>query len=102
MRASHAPMQMIMTCASVFVGGIEWLSVVQFTGAVLLVYMYLRWLPYLHATVNCVRVAAYSSILWAASILVILAFQPGVDPNDDNAVHEQRWAMCRLGHYHVA
>jgi hypothetical protein len=83
-----------MTCTSVFINGLRWMSVLQLTGSLLLCYLYLRWLPHLHAWVNYIRVAAAFSILWAASMLTLMVFELGIDPDDEDAVQAQRWALA--------
>ncbi len=86
-------LQIIMTCTSVFINGLRWMSILQLTGALLLCYLYLRWLPHLHAWVNYIRVAATFSILWAAAMLTLMVFQLGIDPSDPDAVQAQRWVV---------
>jgi hypothetical protein len=74
---------MVMTAARVFVTGGSWLSVVYLLSCFLLCYLYLRWLPHMHAWVNHVRVATAFCLQYTAVILIVLVYHPGVDSGND-------------------
>lgn len=78
--------KMVMTAASVYVTGVTWLSIVYLVGFFFICYLYLRWLPHMHAWVNHVRVATAFCLLYAALLLIILAFHPGVAGDDDEGL----------------
>lgn len=82
--------QMAMVCFTVFLNNVRWMSVLQLVSTFLLLYLYLRWLPYLSEAVNCVRVAIYSSTFWAAIMLAVMAFRPGVSSSDPDVVYKQQ------------
>ncbi|KAJ9530074.1 hypothetical protein QJQ45_023353, partial [Haematococcus lacustris] len=88
--------KMLMTAASVFVNGLTWLSVIFLVGSFFLVYLYLKWLPHLHATINHIRVATYASILYVALLFIILAYAPGVDQNNPKEVSDFSSIMTTL------
>ncbi|KAL6757143.1 hypothetical protein V8C86DRAFT_1716601 [Haematococcus lacustris] len=88
--------KMLMTAASVFVNGLTWLSVIFLVGSFFLVYLYLKWLPHLHATINHIRVATYASILYVALLFIILAYAPGVDQNNPKGVSDFSSIMTTL------
>jgi uncharacterized membrane protein YphA (DoxX/SURF4 family) len=62
----------------VFVNGLTWLGPLQLICSFLLVAIYLKWLPHLYPWMNHVRIGAYSSIFYAALLLTILVYQPGL------------------------
>ncbi len=66
------------------------MSVFQLVLSFLLCYLYLRWLPHLYAVVNHVRVGSYFSVFYAALLLIIMAYHPGVDVNDWDARKRQQ------------
>ncbi len=82
--------QMAMVCFTVFLTNIRWMSILLLVSTLILAQLYLRWLPYLSETVNCVRVATFSTTLWAAIILAVMAFNPGVDTDDTEGIYQQR------------
>ncbi len=82
--------RMAMTMISVFVNGLRWMAVFQLMLSVWLCYLYLKWLPHLFAWVNHVRVGSYFSVFWAALLLIIMAYAPGVEPGDAYGLSEQR------------
>ena len=84
--------KMFMTGVSVFVYNHKWMSILQLASAAALVYLYWKWLPHMNAVVNYIRVATYASILYAALLLVIISFHPGVDGSDTNAWDKYRCA----------
>ncbi|GFH07292.1 uncharacterized protein HaLaN_02074, partial [Haematococcus lacustris] len=90
--------RMVMTACSVFINGQTWVSVVYLIASFLLAYLYLvvghhlAWLPHLHATINHIRVATYSSVLYAALLFIILAYAPGVDQSNPKEVSDFREA----------
>ncbi|GFH17198.1 uncharacterized protein HaLaN_13777 [Haematococcus lacustris] len=86
----------LMTCASVFVNGMTWLSVVYLICSFFLVYLYLTWLPYLHAAINHVRIAAMTSILYASLLLIIMSYAPGVDQNNPKEVADFNGILTNL------
>ncbi|KAJ9529821.1 hypothetical protein QJQ45_022220 [Haematococcus lacustris] len=102
--------RMVMTACSVFINGQTWVSVVYLIASFLLAYLYLvcqaavpcarawrmQWLPHLHATINHIRVATYSSVLYAALLFIILAYAPGVDQNNPKEVSDFRNIMTTL------
>ncbi|KAL6757720.1 hypothetical protein V8C86DRAFT_1620236 [Haematococcus lacustris] len=88
--------RMVMTACSVFINGQTWVSVVYLIASFLLAYLYLVWLPHLHATINHIRVATYSSVLYAALLFIILAYAPGVDQNNPKEVSDFRNIMTTL------
>ncbi|GFH11722.1 uncharacterized protein HaLaN_07268 [Haematococcus lacustris] len=94
--------RMVMTACSVFINGQTWVSVVYLIASFLLAYLYLvvghhlAWLPHLHATINHIRVATYSSVLYAALLFIILAYAPGVDQNNPKEVSDFSNIMTTL------
>ncbi|KAL6754986.1 hypothetical protein V8C86DRAFT_270236 [Haematococcus lacustris] len=86
----------LMTCASVFVNGMTWLSVVYLICSFFLVYLYLTWLPYLHAAINHVRIAAMTSILYASLLLIIMSYAPGVNQNNPKEVADFNGILTNL------
>jgi hypothetical protein len=54
--------------------------------SVVLVYLYYKWIPHLHAWVNHVRVGSYAAIAWCSLLFVIVAFARG---DDDSAVNQR-------------
>jgi hypothetical protein len=54
--------------------------------SVVLVYLYYKWIPHLHAWVNHVRVASYAAIAWSSFLFVIVAFARG---DDDSAANQR-------------
>jgi hypothetical protein len=54
--------------------------------SIVLVYLYYKWIPHLHAWVNHVRVASYAAITWASLLFVIVAFARG---DGDDAVNRR-------------
>jgi hypothetical protein len=88
---------MVMTAASVFVNGITWLSIVYLVGFFFITYLYLRWLPHMHAWVNHVRVATAFCLLYASLLLIILAYHPGVAGDDEDGLASFRWEKRVIG-----
>ncbi|KAJ9529670.1 hypothetical protein QJQ45_014402 [Haematococcus lacustris] len=88
--------RMTMTAASVFINGLTWLSVIYLIGTFFLLFLYLKWLPHLHAVINHIRVATYSSVLYAALLFIILAYAPGVDQNNPKEVSDFSNIMTTL------
>ncbi|GFH32196.1 PAS domain-containing protein, partial [Haematococcus lacustris] len=88
--------RMTMTAASVFINGLTWLSVIYLIGTFFLLFLYLKWLPHLHAAINHIRVATYSSVLYAALLFIILAYAPGVDQNNPKEVSDFSNIMTTL------
>ncbi len=80
-------LRMVMTMVSVFINNTRWMSVFQLILSFWLCYLYLRWLPHLYAWVNHVRVGSYFSVFWAALLLIIMAYQPGLQPGDAEGIH---------------
>ncbi len=83
-------LRMAMTVVSVFIDNTRWMSVFQLILSFWLCYLYLRWLPHLYAWVNHVRVGSYFSVFWAALLLIIMAYAPGVASHDTNGLSQQR------------
>jgi hypothetical protein len=73
----------LMTCTSVFVTGVQWMSVFQLISSFCLCYLYLKWLPHLHEIVNHIRVGCYFTVFWAALLLTIMSYYPGLYVHDD-------------------
>jgi hypothetical protein len=78
--------KMLMTCVSVFVTGLKWMSVFQLIGSFMLCYLYVKWLPHLNQWINHIRNFTHFSVCWAALLLIILAYEPGVAQDDPVAV----------------
>jgi hypothetical protein len=78
-----------MTCTSVFVTDLRWMSVFQLISSFCLCYLYLTWLPHLHAVINHIRVGCYFTVCWAALLLTIMAYNPGLYIHDDKGRAQQ-------------
>ncbi|GFH31904.1 tiny macrocysts protein B, partial [Haematococcus lacustris] len=78
--------KLFMTAASTLVYHLKWLAVMQSAAALWLLWLYLDWVPHMHAVVNNIRVATQTSILYCAVLLLFLGFLPGVDVHDPGAV----------------
>lgn len=61
-----------MACMCVFITNLKWLSVCLGVCALLLVLLYLRWVPHMYDWTNYLRVASYTAVLYACVCLVFL------------------------------
>ncbi|GAX78754.1 hypothetical protein CEUSTIGMA_g6191.t1 [Chlamydomonas eustigma] len=77
----------VMTCGSVFLNSLLWLSPVYLGCSVMLLYLSIRWEPYYYRWVNHARVAVYGALFYSALVLVFLTYAPMVNTNDPATLH---------------
>ncbi|KAJ9517438.1 hypothetical protein QJQ45_016806, partial [Haematococcus lacustris] len=79
-----------MAALCVFVTNYKWLCVGLGACSLLLVALYLRWLPHMCAWTNHVRVASLSCVFYCSIVLVFVVYHPAVDSGDLLAVLDYR------------
>lgn len=67
--------KVLMTCSATFIDSFRWLSVIQLTFGVMLLWLYVMWVPMLHNWVNHVRCGSYAAIAYAGLMFVLISYQ---------------------------